>query len=89
MTGAEVAVVLRAGRATGVLFHVAAIGDPICAHGRQALLDIAGEIGIAPRTATVIDANWLIDFDGAVHRFGWGEGNFAKGNADLRMDASF
>ena len=89
VTGAEVAVVLRDGRATGILFHIAARGDPRCAHGRQSFLDIAGEIGIAPRTATIIDANWLIDFDGAVEGFGWGEGNFAEGNADLGVDASF
>jgi len=89
VTGAEVAIVLGDGRATGILFHVGAIGDPICAHGRQPLLDIAGEIGIAPRAAAIIDANWLIDFNGAVEGFGWGEDNFAKGNADLRVDGSF
>ena len=43
------------------------------------------KIRITPRTARVVDADRLVDFDFAVHRFGRCEGDFAKRNANVGM----
>ena len=40
--------------------------DPLGAQERESLLDVAGEVGIAPRAGTVIDTHGRVGFDLAV-----------------------
>src|SRR5437899_273723 len=86
MCGGEIAVIDRRYRAPLNLFDVAAGADPIGAQRREAPFDVAVEIGIAPRTAGVVDANGLVDFDLAGDGFRGGERNFPERDAEVGME---
>ena len=69
----------------GARVDIAAVVDPFCAQQRQAFGDIDMLIGIAPRTARVVNANRFISLDLAAHRFRWRERDLAEGNPDAGM----
>ena len=83
----KVAVVGRAVIAPGDFLDIAAFANPGRAHGRQAALDIAVEIRIAPRAGSVVNADWFVDLDGAVGPLGRRQGDFAHRHAQVRARA--
>ena len=86
MRGGKVTVVDRGNGSAFDFLDVSTGADPIGAERRETALDIAVEIGVAPGTAGVVDADWFVDFDFAGHGFRRGEGDFAERNAEIEME---
>src|SRR6185503_12085835 len=62
----EIAVVLRPHFASLVFLNVAALQDPIPAQRRKTFLHGTLEFGIAPRPRAIVDAHWLVHFQGPI-----------------------
>ena len=83
----EIAIVLGAVGTAGDFLDIAALADPGIAHEGEAALDVAVEGGVAPGAGGVVNADGLVDLDGAVGAFGGGEGDFAQGDAEVGAGA--
>ena len=80
----KVAVIFGLQLASGDGFDVAAFEDPGRADGRQALLDVAMEGGVAPRAGRVVDADRLVGRLRAVGTGGIGQLHLAYRHEDVR-----
>ena len=85
----EVSIIDRRYLATDDFFYIAAVANPFRAQRRQTFGDIDMLIGVAPRAAGVVNADRLVHFDLAAHRFRRGERDFAEGNAQIAMQLAF
>ena len=81
----EIAVVLRLHFAAVVFLDVAAFQNPVAAQRGQTFVGRAGERGIAPRPAAIIDAHGRILLNRAGVRFGVADFNLAHGHAKVGM----
>ena len=79
----EVAVVLRFDFAAFVGFDVLAVGDPFGAEGGESFVGGAGEGGVAPGAAAIVDSDGGVGLYGAADGFRGREGDFAEGDADV------
>ncbi len=68
-----------------VRLDVLAFQNPFSSQWRQALNWVKRHAWIAPRTAGVVNADRLVYFDLARHRFGRSEGYFAARDANIGM----
>src|SRR5262245_29718467 len=82
-----IAVVFWFDLAAFVLFHVAASDDPMAAQRGQSVAHLSVERGIAPRAASVVNANRIVDLDLAVETFGHVLADFAERHAYARLRA--
>ena len=80
----KVTVVFRLQLTAGDGFDVAALEDPSGADGRQALLDVAMEGGVAPGAGRIIDADWLISRLRAVGAGSVGQLHLAHRHEEVR-----
>ena len=56
-------VVNRLDFASFIFFYVTAFADPFCSQWWKTLGDVAVKIGIAPRTARIVNPHWFVYFD--------------------------
>src|SRR6202030_4629504 len=84
--GGKIAVVLRADGAAVNTFDVAALNNPRLAQRRQPFLHLERNGFVAPGTAGVVNADWLVDFDFAGDRFRRGGRDFAEGGAQIGVE---
>src|SRR5436305_8681914 len=67
------------------LFHVAARENPVSTQGWKPFNWVKRHARLAPRTAGVVNADWLVHFDLAAHRLRRREGYFAERDANIGM----
>src|SRR5439155_16444713 len=84
----EITAVNRLNRAAVVFRDVPAAENPFASQRRQAFLDRAGEIGVAPGTGAIVNADWLVDFDLSAERPGGSGRDFAHRHADIFVDGA-
>ena len=82
----QVTVVLRLYITTLVLFHIAAILDPLQPHRWQSLGHIATISRIPPRPRAIVDSYGFILFNRSVGMLGIGKSNLPEGNAEIGMN---
>src|SRR6266404_7090573 len=80
------AIIDRLNSAPFVFFDIATVPDPFCAQRRKTLCYVPLKIGIAPWPAGVINAHRVVRLNIAVHRFCWGESDFAERHTNVGMD---
>jgi len=79
----EVTVVLGLDLAAFVFGDVAAGENPLPTKGWKSVLNIPGEGGIPPGTASVVKANRFVDFDPSVGMFCLGESDLPQGHLQV------
>ena len=84
----EVSVVDRFDFTAFVFFDIIAGEDPITTQSRETLSDVAIEIGIAPRSGAIVNANGWVLFDPSVGMFGIGKTNFPHGDFERGVNFS-
>ncbi len=82
----KVAIVDRRNFAPFDFLNIAAGADPIGAQRGKSLIHVDLLIGIAPRSAGVVNADRFVHFNLAGHGFGRREGDFAERNADVGVE---
>ena len=80
------AIIDRLNFAPFVFLDIAAAAYPFCAQRRKSLRDIAMKIGIAPWPAGVVNAHRVVRPNIAVHRFCWGQSDFAERHTNVGMN---
>src|SRR3989442_9438397 len=84
----QVSIITRLHLAALIFLNVVSTQNPFTTEGGQAIFDAAARVLIAPRSAGVINAHWLIGFYAAIEKFRGMQRDFAERYSKFRMQFS-